>query len=292
MSGTWVIVGRNLRLFFRDRMNVFFSLLGAIVLFLLYVLFLANVQTQALAATLPAASVSDIHAFVDSWMFAGIVLLTTVTTGLGALSVLIEDGESGRFRDFLVSPIPRWNIVLGYLLAAAIVSLIVSLFVLTASILYLGLVRGAWLPPDEALRAAGIVALSSIAFAGVWSFVASFVRTTGAFSALSAIVGTLMGFIAGAYLPIGLLPTAVGDTLNALPFAQSGVLLRQAFTSETLPAMTGGVAQADDAMSRYYGIDAYVGDWQVPVWYIVAVLAVMLVVFTALSAVRIRARIR
>src|SRR6478735_2331708 len=82
--GPWVIVGRNLRLFFRDRMNVFFSLLGAIVLFLLYVLFLANVQTQALAATLPDASVSDIHAFVDSWMFAGIVLLTTVTTGLGA----------------------------------------------------------------------------------------------------------------------------------------------------------------------------------------------------------------
>jgi multidrug/hemolysin transport system permease protein len=276
----WVIVGRNLRLFFRDRMNVFFSLLGAIVLFLLYVLFLANVQTQALAATLPRASVTDIHAFVDSWMFAGIVLLTTVTTGLGALSVLIQDGETGRFRDFLVSPIPRWNIVLGYLLAAAIVSLIVSLFVLTTSILYLGLVRGAWLSLADALRAAGIVALSSVAFAAVWSFVASFVRTTGAFSALSAIVGSLMGFIAGAYLPIGLLPAAVGDGLNALPFAQAGVLLRQAFTAETLPAMTG-----------YFGVDAYVGDWQVPVWYIVAILGAMLVIFTALSAVRIRARI-
>ena len=57
MSGTWVIVGRNLRLFFRDRMNVFFSLLGAIVLFLLYVLFLANVQTQALAAKIGRAHV-------------------------------------------------------------------------------------------------------------------------------------------------------------------------------------------------------------------------------------------
>ena len=292
MRSTWIIVGRNLRLFFRDRMNVFFSLLGAIVLFLLYVLFLANVQAQALAATLPQAEVGDIQAFVDSWMFAGIVLLTTVTTGLGALSVLIEDGESGRFRDFLVSPIPRWNIVLGYLLAAAIVSLIVSLVVLAVSILYLGVVRGSWLPLDEALRAAGIVALSSIAFAAVWSFVASFVRTTGAFSALSAIVGTLMGFVAGAYLPIGLLPTAVGDGLNALPFAQAGVLLRQAFTAETLPAMTGGIAEAEDAMSRYYGIEAFVANWQVPVWYIVGLLAVMLIVFTALSAVRIRARIR
>jgi multidrug/hemolysin transport system permease protein len=292
VSSTWIIVGRNLRLFFRDRMNVFFSLLGAIVLFLLYVLFLGNVQSQALAATLPQASVSDIQAFVDSWMFAGIVLLTTVTTGLGALAVLIEDGESGRFRDFLVSPIPRWNIVLGYLLASAVVALIVSLFVLAVSVLYLGLVRGAWLPIDEVLRAAGIVTLSSIAFAAVWSFVASFVRTTGAFSALSAIVGTLLGFVAGAYLPVGLLPAAVGDSLNALPFAQAGVLLRQAFTAETLPAMTGGVAEADDAMSRYYGIEAYVGDWQVPVWYIFAVLAVMLVAFTALSALRIRARIR
>ena len=38
------IVRRNLRLFFRDRLNVFFSLLGAIILFVLYTLFLGNLQ--------------------------------------------------------------------------------------------------------------------------------------------------------------------------------------------------------------------------------------------------------
>ena len=55
MSVVCAIVGRNLRLFFRDRLNVFFSLLGAIILFGLYTLFLGNLQTDDLANALPGA---------------------------------------------------------------------------------------------------------------------------------------------------------------------------------------------------------------------------------------------
>ncbi len=43
------IMGRNLRLFFRDRLSVFFSLLGALIVFLLYTLFLSNLQTTSIA---------------------------------------------------------------------------------------------------------------------------------------------------------------------------------------------------------------------------------------------------
>ena len=107
MRAVGSIVRRNLRLFFRDRMNVFFSLLGAIILFVLYTLFLARLQIDGLGETFPDATEQEIRAFVDSWMFAGIVMLTTITTGLGALASLVEDGESGRFRDFLVSPVRR-----------------------------------------------------------------------------------------------------------------------------------------------------------------------------------------
>src|SRR5699024_8819595 len=142
MSSVFAIVRRNLRLFFRDRMNVFFSLLGALILFLLYTLFLGNMQRSDIEHEFSGASSDHVFAFVDSWMFAGIVLIATVTTGLGALSALIEDGESGRFRDFLVSPTRQRSLVLGYLLAAIVVALIMSTVVIAVSVVYLGLVCG------------------------------------------------------------------------------------------------------------------------------------------------------
>ncbi|SFR93189.1 multidrug/hemolysin transport system permease protein [Microbacterium sp. cf046] len=286
------IVVRNLRLFFRDRLNVFFSLLGAIILFGLYTLFLGNLQTQGLEATFPDAEPREVKAFVDSWMFAGIILITTITTGLGALSVLVDDAQSGRFRDFLVSPIRRGQIVLGYLIAAVAVALLMSMFVLVLSVVYLGVVDGMWLAPDVLLRVTGIVVLCCLAFTALSALIVSGVRTAGAFSALATIVGTVLGFVAGAYIPVGSLPDSVANVINALPFGQAGMLLRREFAGESLIAMTGGVQQAEDALRQAYGIDAFVGDWLVPSGAAIAILIGLTIGCTALAALRIRARIR
>lgn len=292
MSVVAAIVVRNLRLFFRDRLNVFFSLLGAIILFALYTLFLGNLQTEGLAASFPDAQPRQVKAFVDSWMFAGIVLITTITTGLGALAVLVDDAQSGRFRDFLVSPIRRGQIVLGYLIAAVSVALLMSLIVLALSVLYLGAVDGMWLAPEALLRVTGIVVICCAAFTALSALIVSGVRTAGAFSALATIVGTVLGFVAGAYIPVGSLPDSVGNVINALPFGQAGMLLRRDVTADSLAAMTGGIPEAEDVLRQVYGIDAYVGDWLVPAGVAVAILMGLTVVCTALAALRIRARIR
>lgn len=292
MSVVLAIVGRNLRIFFRDRLNVFFSLLGAVILFGLYTLFLGNLQTTDLADSLPGASTADVQAFVDSWMFAGIVLITTVTTGLGGLAVLVDDDQSGRFRDFLVAPLRRGQLVLGYLLSAVIVAVILSLLVLAISVAYLGLVRGTWLSLPAIGRSVFIVLLSCIAFTSISALIVSFVRTNGAFSGLATIVGTVLGFIAAAYIPIGAFPDAVASVVAILPFAQAGMLLRREFTGETLPAITADAPGAEETLRAFYGIDLTVGDWSVPAWFVVAILVAITVVCTVLSAVRMRTRIR
>lgn len=285
------IVGRNLRLFFRDRLNVFFSLLSAIILFALYTLFLGNLQTTGLQESFPEATTAEIKAFVDSWMFAGIVGMTSITTGLGALGVLVEDAASSRFRDFLVSPIRRGQIVAGYLLAALIVALLMTLIVLVISLLYLWLVDGVVLPPLSVLRIVGWIALSGAAFTALSAFAVSFLSSNSAFSAMSTIVGTILGFIAGAYIPVGSLPDAVREVINALPFGQSAMVLRREFTHGTLDTLTGGVPEASDSIATFYGIDLTVGDWAVTAPYVAAILGGMIVVFFALASARIRARI-
>ncbi|HYJ48953.1 MAG TPA: ABC transporter permease [Microbacterium sp.] len=292
MSVVLAIVGRNLRIFFRDALNVFFSLLGAVILFGLYTLFLGNLQTTDLADALPGATTAGVQAYVDSWMFAGIVLITTVTTGLGALAVLVDDDQSGRFRDFLVAPLRRGQLVLGYLLSAVAVAVILSLLVFVISILYLGLVRETWLPLPSIARIVVVVLLSCIAFTSISALIVSFVRTNGAFSGLATIVGTVLGFIAAAYIPIGAFPEAVASVVAALPFAQAGMLMRREFSDGTLAAITADAPGADEALRAFYGIDLSVGEVPVSAWFVVALLVGITVLCTVLSAVRIRSRIR
>lgn len=292
MSVVLAIVRRNLQIFFRDRLNVFFSLLGAVILFGLYTLFLGNLQIADLADSLPGATTGEVQAFVDSWMFAGIVLITTVTTGLGGLAVLVDDDQSGRFRDFLVAPLRRGQLVLGYLLSAAAVAVILSVVVLILSVVYLGVLRGTWLSPAAIVRSLMIVVLSCVAFTAFSALIVSFVRTNGAFSGLATIVGTVLGFIAAAYIPIGAFPETVASVVAALPFAQAGMLLRREFSEGTLATITADAPGAEVPLRAFYGLDLTIGDWAVPAWFVIGVLVAITLACTILSAVRIRRRIR
>lgn len=291
MSVALTITGRNLRLFFRDRLGVLFSLMGALIVFLLYSLFLSDLQTSSIASSFPQAEESDVRAFVDSWMFAGVIAMTSITTSLGALAVFVDDSATGRFRDFMVSPIRRWQLVLGYLLATVTVAVIMTMIVLGVSLAYLFLVDGVVLGGVEIARSIGWIILSCVAFAALWAFVASVIRTTGAFSGLATIVGTIIGFLAGAFIAVGLFPEGVRAVVNALPFAQSAMLIRREFTADSLTALVGDEVEAIDQLSAYFGITASVGGVEITVWLVVVSLVAYSVIFTGLATWRIRARI-
>ncbi|MCC3268632.1 ABC transporter permease [Arthrobacter gengyunqii] len=291
MSVVGTLMSRNLRLFFRDRLGVFFSLLSALILFLLYTLFLGSSQIDNLQESFPRVSRGEVKSFVDTWMFAGIVGITSITTGLGAMNVFVEDSSSGRFRDFLVSPIRRETLIVGYLLSAAVVALIMTTVVLIISLAYLFFVDGVSFDAGQIVTVYGFLALSCLAFAALSAFVVSMVRSAGAYSALSTIVGTILGFLAGAYIPVGALPEGVRTVISALPFMQAFLPVRQEMTADSLQAMTGGEPEAVSDLESLFGITAAVGDWAVSNTYVVFILAAMTVVFTLLAAVQIRRRI-
>ena len=291
MSTVAAYVGRNLRLFYRDPLGVFFSLTGALVVFLLYALFLGQMQVDSLTQT-PGVDADAARDFVDSWMFAGVIAVAAVTTPLGALSTFVEDAATGRFRDFLVSPVRRAQLVLGYLGSAFVIGLLTTLVVLAVALSYLA-VTGRTLPDvAQIARIVGWTALAVAAYTALWAFVVSFLRTTGAYSGLSTLVGTLTGFVAGAYIPVGAFPDAVRDAVSALPFAQSAMLVRREFAAGPLDRLTDGSAEAHAELQHVFGLELQVGTATVPVWLAAVVLVVVAVAFTVLAATRIRSRIR
>lgn len=287
-----LLMRRNLSLFFRDRMGVFLSLLSAVILFVLYALFLGNLQIENVQEKFPNASGGDIQSFVNSWVFAGIVMITTLTTSLSALNIFVEDRASGRFKDFLVSPVRRSQLIGGYLLSSFIIAVLVSTIILAVGQAYMAVTGHAPTSWGPLVQTFGYICLLSATFSAMSSFVVTFIRSSGAFSSLGTIVGTVIGFLAGAYIPLGTLPAGVTNVINALPFSQAAMLVRGPLTGESINRLAGGESQAVSALDKFYGVDIFVSELAVSVPMAVAVMVGVLVLFAALGMLRIRAHIR
>jgi len=280
------VVARNLAVYFRDRSSVFLSLLSALILLLLYLFFLGGLQVDNIQASLPQADPERIETFVDSWVLAGIVTITTFTTGFAALGSFVDDRVSGRFKEFRVSPIRPWQLILGYQGAAFLIAVAMSAAVLAVGLAYLALVRGHIPTAEGIVRAAGLIVLLSSAFAALGSFLITFVASAGAYTAVSTILGTVLGFLAGAYLPVGVLSEEVASVINTLPFSPAAMLVRWPLAGDALRALTD-VEEARDAVGGYYGFRLDVGDVGVQPGTAVLGLVVVAVAFTALGAWRI-----
>ena len=287
MRITALLMGRNLSLFFRDRMGVFLSLLSAIILFALYALFLGNVQGK-----FPNASAGEVQGFVNSWVFAGIVMITTLTTSLSALNIFVEDRATGRFKDFMVSPVRRGHLVGGYLLSSFVIAVMMSTVILVVGQVYMVATGQAVTSWSGLAQTFAYICLLSAAFSALSSFIVTFIRSSSAFSSLGTIVGTIIGFLAGAYIPLGTLPDGVTNVINALPFSQAAMLVRGPLTAATIDQLAGGQDQAITALDEFYGVDIFVSDLAVTVPMAIGVMVGVLALFAALGMMRIRTHIR
>ncbi|MCL2783034.1 MAG: ABC transporter permease [Propionibacteriaceae bacterium] len=286
MNSVTAVVKRNLIIYFRDPVGVFLSLLSAIVLLLLYLLFLGGLQVNHISDQMPNASSSDIQAFVYSWVFAGIVMITATTTGLGAMGGYVDDRATGRFKEFRVCPLRSSQLVLGYQLAAFLISVFMSTLILLLGYVIVGLTKSCWIAPLDLLRGFGLALFEALALSSLLSFLATFTATRSAFTALSTIVGTTLGFFAGAYLPVGLVSSHVASFINVLPFSPAAMLLRDPLAGHALSQLANGSSDADTALREYYGYTLSVGGTVLQTWWIIVGLAVMAVLFTTLTSIR------
>ena len=122
---------RNLKVFFRQKSAVFFSLLGVILVIGLYVLFLGDVWIRNFP------EIQGAKGLMGTWVIAGIVSITPVTTAMGAFEAMVQDRSRKLNRDFLASPVQRWKLVGGYVFSAYLVALLMSLVALALGELYI-----------------------------------------------------------------------------------------------------------------------------------------------------------
>ena len=122
---------RNLLVFFKDKSSVFFSLFAVFIIIGLYALFLGDMMAEQVAG------LENGRFVMDSWISAGLIAITPVTSTMGALGAIIADKESKAEKDFRSSPIKNYQLVGGYLLSAIVVGFILSLIGLILCEIYI-----------------------------------------------------------------------------------------------------------------------------------------------------------
>jgi multidrug/hemolysin transport system permease protein len=287
MSTVLALASRNIQVYVRNRMAVFFSFLSVIIIIALYALFLGKVQTEGIQAV--AGNIKGVRALVDSWIMAGLLAVNAVTISLGVLGTMVFDKEYKRFSDFIVAPTSRTGIVVSYLISAWVISLVFSFIALVAGELYIVAGGGPLLSLRNAARVAGMLTLDVVCSSSIMFFVASFLTSGSAFGALATILGTLIGFITGVYVPLGVLPDAVQKFVILVPFTHCAAMLRQAFCEAPLAEVFTGAPTAMQAQyAREYGIRLFWGNTAISMPVMVAVVAGSAVLFLLLSAARLR----
>ncbi len=249
------LVRRNVKIFFRDKSAVFFSLLSVFIIIGLFALFLGDVWVESLP------DVNGARNLMDTWMISGILAVTSVTTTLGAFGIMVDDRSKKISKDFYAAPIKRGSITGGYLFSALIIGIIMTVVALVLSEIYLVLNGGEILNIFAMLQVLGIIILSTLFATAMTCFIVSFFKSQNAFSIVSTITGTLIGFLTGIYIPIGVLPEAVQMIVKVFPVSHAAVLFRNVFMSVPLNnSFSNAPQEVINGFNDMMGVSFKIGD--------------------------------
>jgi len=312
LNTLFVLIRRNILVYSKNRANIFFSCLSMIIIIGLMLVFLGDVNINIITGLLydmdqkliganlnpaqlvagsrnAALDVLNSRNLVMSIVIAGITVVNGVTVSLGVVGRMIEDEENKRLTSFFISPISRATLVLGYIMAAFIVSVLFSTATVILSEAFLLVTGGTVLSLNQTVKVFGLILLNSFSATCMMFFFSVFIHTISAFSGLSTIIGTLVGFIAGIYLPMGMLPKTVAKVLVIFPICSGSALMREAFTEKAITDTFAGLPlEALDKYREYMGITLKFGDKEITYLMQLLILLGSGIILIALSAFLLR----
>ncbi|AVK63950.1 multidrug ABC transporter permease [Lactobacillus sp. CBA3606] len=242
------LVKRHLTLYFGNKSGVFFSLLGALIAFILYLVFLKqNMLTSWSQLAAP-------QNLLDPWLIGGTLAVTAVTTTANGLNQMIVDRESGTLADLALTDMSFIGIQCSYLVSAIIIGTLMQSMMFVAMVGYFSLTDQVMLSLTLILPVLGIMLLSSVVWTTFNLLLLSFVTNPDSLGKIGAILGTSAGFFAGVYIPIGAVPVAAQNVMKVTPFPYNAAIYRQALMADQLKTTFKPAPQLRDYFEQTLGI--------------------------------------
>ena len=140
----------------------------------------------------------------------------------------------------------------------------------------------------QALKVIGITILCCLSSSLTMLFFVSFLKNEQTLSLLSTIVGTMIGFVTGAYIPMGIMPSAVQMVSNVIPASQGASLLRKIFLEQPMNQVFAGSTTAINEYSKMQGVDLYFSKTELTSGFMIAFIVGSIIVFAIINIIRFR----
>ena len=243
------LLKRNFILYFRNRSGVFFSLLGALISFLLYIIFLQKNLTDAWS------QLPDNTNLLNNWLMGGTLAVTGITTSFTALTQMVQDRENQVDQDLFLTDLGSWGLQVSYLISSIIISFVMQVFMFAVMSLYFKESPVISHLPEIAL----IMLLSSLISSLVNVLLIYRFQSVDSLGKLATIVGTASGFLVGTYVPIGVLPDFAQIIMKCTPATYIASLYRQILMKEHLETAFTGNSRLLQEFQEKMGIQI---NWQ------------------------------
>jgi multidrug/hemolysin transport system permease protein len=138
-------------------------------------------------------------------------------------------------------------------------------FSLVCAEVYIVLGGGKLLPVPALFKMFGVILLTVLSSSALILLITSLIKTLSAFSVVSTIIGTIIGFLCGIYIPIGALPEGVQAVIKFFPPAHAVALFRDLMMEVPMKevfanAPEGFVYVFRTDMGLHYKIGSYTTD--------------------------------
>lgn len=224
----FALTKRNLLLYFRNHTGVFFSLLGAMISFVLYVIFLKKTMISSWQ------QVPNSRQLLDFWLIGGTLSVTAITTTLSSLGQLVRDKERGVIKDFYLTGISRFKMKVSYMLSAAIIGFLMQLIMLAIMLGYFAATDNLVIPWSKTPAVLGLAFLSALLSVVINMLFVQFISRFDSLGTIESILGAASGFLVGTYIPIGGLPHFAQLLIKFTPGSYVAALYRQIFMNDPL----------------------------------------------------------
>ncbi|WP_415380318.1 ABC transporter permease [Pediococcus pentosaceus] len=219
---------RNLLLYFRNRQGVFFSLLAAMISFVLYIIFLKNSMINSWQ------EVPNSHQLLDLWLIGGTLSVTAITTTFTSLGQLVKDKEREVIKDFYLTDLSHFEIKISYMLSASLIGFLMQLTMLFLMMGYFSITDSLTIPWASMPAVICVALFSSLLAVVINMLFIQLINRFDSLGALESIVGTASGFLVGTYIPFGILPNFAQFLIKLTPGAYVAAIYRQIFMSDKL----------------------------------------------------------
>ena len=241
------LIKRNFLLYFRNRSGVILSLFGAIIPFVLYIVFLKNNYKDHSSQ------------LMDLWLIGGVLAVTGLTTTLAAFSRQVEDRERKVTDDLFITDLGPWGLQLSYLVSSVIIGFLMQVIMFAFMLSYFTLADNISFEWGILPYLVLLMLLNSLLATLINALIVQCFKSVDSLGKLATVVGATSGFLVGTYIPIGTLPNMAQNLMKLTPSNYMASLFRQVLMKESLTDTFTNSSQSQAAFEKTMGIRI---EWQ------------------------------